>query len=297
MSSPNEARINSIDFVIKQVSSRLVSTQQIDFRKLRQVSLLASDPSDSELYSTIITLAIIKYLEIGEVKDSKIPKTTEALRLFNALNLNDPTINAFFVEMILVLVPEITTSLIFVMSDIMSKLADMTITDHTFARLETLEHSLNKQIEDGEILNEEVINDEENNKRIVPVKKRESKRRSKEEKMSFKGLFIDGSRSKDNNSSRRKHSKGKEQPDEIKKRESKRRSSSSTGSHGKGRFVELKAMSLTSGKDANKETASETAERLSKGKSKVDYDEIYEDVRAHKKSLKDEVIEESESSF
>jgi hypothetical protein len=186
MSTSNSNTHDSIDYVIDQISTRLISTQTINFKKLRQVVLLSNEPSDSIVYCNVIALAIIKYLDIGSDIIDKNGNFGEALRFYNALNLSDKKINTFFVEMILVLVPEIATALTSVLSKLSEELSRRNKSTFVNERINRLQRSLNNKIERKLIVHEETQDDDAD--AVVPRSKRESVPRNSEETMDFSNI-------------------------------------------------------------------------------------------------------------
>jgi len=239
---------NAIDIIMQKVTIILLKKQEVSFDRLRRLTLLGSKVKNYETYCEIVVLSLIKNLGLDSAFKDEIRSETDAYRIFNALNLNDKTVNNFFVEFIAVLAPEILSALATVLSHLSSKLAYKNKTRFTDERIFRLEEKINEMIAKGE--EEDLVEDDVS---IIASKAISHPiRRSKT--IAFTE-YLAGSTSRKNNKNKTNSSSSKTKTDSSKKTRD-------------IPFIEVKRLTLAPHKDRNSETASETTERLARKSKK-----------------------------
>jgi len=157
---------DSVDYIMEIVSTKLLRTRNINFGKLKRISTLAEVNVDSTAYCNVIILAILHYFEIGADLTNLVENSSDALRFYNALNLNDDRINTFFVELVIVLVPELLSTLAAIVNEITRDILRTSSGKVAAGRLSRLEIKLNNKIKQEQLAYEEI--DYDNSNVIIP---------------------------------------------------------------------------------------------------------------------------------
>lgn len=133
---------DAIDQISERLTAVLLNNQELDFSRLRGLALLNSDIENRTTYYELIVLSFIKYLKLSSTFNLEIRQDNTAYRIFNAMNLNDDTINTHFCIFLSLIAPDVINSLCAVTARIASDLANANSTRHTAERLEALEARL-----------------------------------------------------------------------------------------------------------------------------------------------------------
>jgi len=135
---------DAIDYISEKLSTILLHNQELDFSKLRSLSLLNGDISNKTMYYELIILSFVKYLKLSSTFQLEIKQDNDAYRVFNAMNLNDDAINSHFCVFLSLVAPDIINSLCVITSRLALDLANFNKTKHTAERVAQLEDKLNK---------------------------------------------------------------------------------------------------------------------------------------------------------
>lgn len=150
-----DQRNDSIDYILERVSMILLKKQSVSFEKLRRLTILSTTITDAKEYAEIVVLSLIKHLELDTAFRDEIKENKESYRLFNALNLNDDRINAFFVEFIIVLAPELCTALSAVLAQLAIRLAERNKSKYSSDRMARLQNRINTILENSDDIYDE----------------------------------------------------------------------------------------------------------------------------------------------
>jgi hypothetical protein len=134
---------DAVDQISERLTSVLLNNQELDFSRLRGLALLNSDIDNRTMYYELIVLSFIKYLKLSSTFSLEIKQDNAAYRIFNAMNLNDDTINTHFCIFLSLIAPDVINALCAVTARIASDLATANMTRYTSERLERLESKLN----------------------------------------------------------------------------------------------------------------------------------------------------------
>jgi len=186
---------NALDYITEQLTITLIKNQELSLRKLRQLTLLCEDTEERGVFCEILVLSLIKFLELDSAFKIKIREETESYRIFNAMQLNDASINSMFCKFVAVIAPEVMTSISMVTAQIAAKLSARGSTRFTQERLDRLEAKINNLIAEGA--------DNDVSKYLVEKKPKESRvrvRRSKKhhsdrKQLTFRDFLPTGARS------------------------------------------------------------------------------------------------------
>jgi hypothetical protein len=140
---------DAIDHISAKLSTVLLNNQELDFSRLRGLALLNGDSDNKDTYYELIILSFIKYLKLSSTFQLEIRQEVSAYKIFNAMNLNDDTINAHFVIFLSLVAPDIINALCLIASRLASDLAKHNSTRYTAERVEILEERINSLTIEG----------------------------------------------------------------------------------------------------------------------------------------------------
>jgi len=241
---------DAIDQISQKLAIVLLKNQRVSFERLREATLLPTKSANYNSFIEIIVLSIIKFLGLESEFKSEIKSDTEAYRMFNALNLNDDSVNMMFCKFIAVIAPEIYSALSAILAELTARLASASETRYTSERLGLLQNFINEHIETS-VDAPSIDHDRE---RITSKSK--TKRARKHKRMSFSENFI-------------RLAAGVSVIEPTKKKSSSKESSKSPSAESKkSSLITTKKLRFRDQAKFSDETAEETAERLSKLKLK-----------------------------
>jgi uncharacterized protein (UPF0305 family) len=236
--------------IAQKVTVILLKKQEVSFDKLKRLVLIGSNVTNFQTYCEIVVLSLIRYLGLDSSFKEEIRNDNDAYRLFNALNLEDPKVNSFFVEFIAVLAPEIFSALSTVLAQLASRLATQNKTRYTTERIQILEARINQMIQDSSIETKELEEPEEEIAQLSSKAKSQKKVR----RVSFaEYMFSPGSASH----------RGSRLVENRKKSDK-----SSSGNSSRNLKIEKLRIASADSSNYNDETASQTSERLANIKKK-----------------------------
>jgi hypothetical protein len=135
--------------IASKLAQVFIRNQEVDFNKLRALTLVNKDADSNEMYIELIVLSFIKYLKLEIDFDFTIDKSKASHKLFLHMNLNDDVINSHFCIFMSVLSPDIANAVSVVLAMISQQLTSGNKTLFTDQRMKLIESSLNESLASG----------------------------------------------------------------------------------------------------------------------------------------------------